>query len=401
MTIERDSAFVCALLVSYLLHSTLLLAVAWGATRRMSSRLDRLAEQVWRAAIGLPILTTLAQHWIGSINAIGATRVGAIDYSPQPLTAALVPAFVWVGGAAIWMFGALIGLGQLYRCHRQLHRQIRHREPLAAWQREKVATLLGSSGIRVTLVNHLAVPCALTREICVPTWLVTRMTPSELRAVIAHEAAHVRRRDALWRPAVSAVVRLFFFQPLNWIAAERLRELSECICDDEAVAATKSAVPLATALETVAARTVRGRGRITLAPAMGAPASLTVRRVGRILADSSRATPPEISGGQQVVALMLAGAAAIAFAPRVSLPAIAFQRYTISAEDPAGRFTLTVERGRVVGATVGGRDLQPRQMRQKGAQLELAENGDAVFSVRLTPAGGISWDPRKPTDSGQ
>src|SRR5437868_4489754 len=107
MTIERDSAFVCALLVTYLLHSTLLLAVASGATRRMSSRLDRLAEQVWRAAIGLPILTTLAQHWIWSINAIGATRVGGIDYSPQPLTAALVPEFLWIGGAAIWMFGAL------------------------------------------------------------------------------------------------------------------------------------------------------------------------------------------------------------------------------------------------------------------------------------------------------
>src|SRR5437763_14280194 len=115
----------------------------------MSSRLDRLAEQVWRAAIGLPILTTLTQHWIGSINAIGAARVGGIDYSPQPLTAALVPAFLWVGGATIWTFGALIGLGQLYRCHRHLHRQVRDREPLAAWQRDKVGTMVGRR-IRVT-----------------------------------------------------------------------------------------------------------------------------------------------------------------------------------------------------------------------------------------------------------
>jgi beta-lactamase regulating signal transducer with metallopeptidase domain len=400
MTVEGNAAFVCAWMATYILHSTLLLGVAWTVTARLQSRFDRLAEQTWRAALGLPIVTSLAQQWIVSTNTVGATTLGAIGYSPQPLRASQVPSAVWIGGTTVWLAGALIGLAQLYLCQRRLHRQVRNRAPLPAVRERQVSNLLDGERIRISVVRDLAIPFALRNEICLPEWLLDRMALAELRAVIAHELAHVKRRDALWRPAISVIPRAFFFQPLNWIAVERLRELSECICDEEAVAATKSPVSLAVALETVASKVVRSRDNLALAPAMGGPVSLTVRRVGRILSNSQSvpAPPLRIAAGQQVGVLLVACIAAILFAPRVSLPAIAFQRYTIDAGDRAGPFTVTIEKGRAVGATIAGQKLDSRQVRQNGAVLELIDNDARVLSLQLTAAGGIRWIPRRPIE---
>ena len=93
--------------------------------------------------------------------------------------------------------------------------------------------------------------------------------------------------------------------------------------------------------------------------------------------------------------MLTAATLAVLFAPRVTLPSLAFLRYTINAEDPAGPFTVTVEKGHVVGATIAGRQLQSRQVRQNGASLELVD-GTNVLSLRMTSEGGIRWNARKP-----
>ena len=395
MFVER-AALVCTWLATYFLHSTLLLGAAWVATRKMGPRLDPLAEQIWRSALALPVVTSLAQQWIALATPLTAAPVGAIGYTPMPLAASMVPDLVWIGGAMIWLIGALLGVGRLFVLRRLLRQRIRGRHPLPLHHERRVSSLLAPDRIRVSLVVDLAIPFAMVDEICLPVWLVDRMTVAELRAVIAHEVAHVRRRDAFWRPAISALASGFFFQPLNWVAVGKLRELSECICDADAVAATRSPVPLAIALETVATRAVRDRTRVVLSPAMGAPVSLTMKRVGRILSDSSprpmRCGKPGVA--RRATALVAVALVAILFAPRVSLPGTTFMRYTINAEDPAGPFTVTVERGRVVAATIGGRQLEPRRVRQKGASLELVDDNARVLSLQMTPGGGIKWNAR-------
>ena len=84
----------------------------------------------------------------------------------------------------------------------------------------------------------------------------------------------------------------------------------------------------------------------------------------------------------------------MALAPGVRIPELAFMRYTISAEDPAGPFSVTLEKGRVIGATLAGRSLSPREVRQRGAELELADGNSTPLSVRLTPQGGLRWSAR-------
>jgi hypothetical protein len=252
---------------------------------------------------------------------------------------------------------------------------------------------IGSKSNRISVVDALSVPLALTNEVCLPRWVAERMEPDEFRAVVAHELAHVKRRDAVWRRAAAIVCRAFFFQPLNWLAAARLRELSECICDEEAIDMTRSTLPLASALERVASRRSHRPAHLVLVPAMDAGQSFIVRRVMRIL---SNTYPSQRHIGRGLRAgLLLVVVVAFLAAPRLSLPEIAFLRYTINAQDPVGRFTLTVDKGRVIGGTVGAHVLQPQEVIQRGTSLRIVDPAAGEFSLHLTPSGGISWSARK------
>jgi TonB family protein len=53
-----------------------------------------------------------------------------------------------------------------------------------------------------------------------------------LRVVIAHELAHVQRMDWLFQMLAQAVCALYWFNPLLWLAANRLHRESELACDD-------------------------------------------------------------------------------------------------------------------------------------------------------------------------
>ena len=72
-------------------------------------------------------------------------------------------------------------------------------------------------------------------------------------------------------------------------------------------------------------------------------------------------------------------------------------RYVISAADPAGRFTLEIERARVVSATLDDVPVDPARLLQAGGTLVI-KGGDRGrdFAVALKPAGGISWPARTP-----
>jgi TonB family protein len=70
-----------------------------------------------------------------------------------------------------------------------------------------------------------------------PHGIMERLTPAELRAVIAHEACHMRRRDNLWASLHMAVQALFWFWPPVWWLGTRLMAERERACDEAVLAA--------------------------------------------------------------------------------------------------------------------------------------------------------------------
>jgi TonB family protein len=55
---------------------------------------------------------------------------------------------------------------------------------------------------------------------------------SQRHAVLTHELAHVKRGDLWTNMAAALATFIFWFHPLAWMLARRLREEQECACDD-------------------------------------------------------------------------------------------------------------------------------------------------------------------------
>jgi TonB family protein len=93
-----------------------------------------------------------------------------------------------------------------------------------------------SPGLDVTLVTTGRNAMPITWGIFAPrialpagaeTWEEDR-----LYVVLCHELAHVRRADWAWQIATEIVKAIYWFHPMVWLAARRLRQEGEIACDD-------------------------------------------------------------------------------------------------------------------------------------------------------------------------
>lgn len=63
---------------------------------------------------------------------------------------------------------------------------------------------------------------------------------SDLRAVLAHELAHIARRDLAWNLVHTMVSSALFFHPFIWLLQRDWRLSQEMACDEIALVTTKS-----------------------------------------------------------------------------------------------------------------------------------------------------------------
>lgn len=77
-------------------------------------------------------------------------------------------------------------------------------------------------------------------RLVIPTFLLARLNRQALRAVLAHELAHVRRRDHVVRWIEWLACSAFWWNPVAWWARRELRAAEEASCDALGAAAIKS-----------------------------------------------------------------------------------------------------------------------------------------------------------------
>jgi HEAT repeat protein/beta-lactamase regulating signal transducer with metallopeptidase domain len=144
--------------------------------------------------------------------------------------------------------------------------------------------------IRVTTNSLCPVPLALAgRHIVLPARFFEELDPEQQRAALAHELAHVARRDPLWLIAIEIFERAMFFQPLNALARARLCDSAEFLCDEWAVQQTASPLALARCLSAVASWCSPADELPAGVSAMARSDSAMIRRVTRILSEPAQA----------------------------------------------------------------------------------------------------------------
>lgn len=106
---------------------------------------------------------------------------------------------------------------------------------------------------RLTTSPYLDGPIVIRgEEICLPEKALASMNDEQLEAMIAHELAHIVRRDYFWTILLLIIDTLFFFQPLHRLVRKELHASSELLCDAWAARTTGNAVALAACLVEVA-----------------------------------------------------------------------------------------------------------------------------------------------------
>jgi len=90
--------------------------------------------------------------------------------------------------------------------------------------------------IRVSEIISVPALVGLRRPvILLPVHFVTIASDEELRMVLAHEMAHLRRRDLAWAWLGVALRSIFFFHPLAWLAWRESQIADEAACDELAL----------------------------------------------------------------------------------------------------------------------------------------------------------------------
>jgi beta-lactamase regulating signal transducer with metallopeptidase domain len=188
--------------------------------------------------------------------------------------------------------------------------------------------------------------------ILLPVGLATGLSPSQIRAILIHELAHIRRYDYLVNLLASVVETLLFYHPAVWYVAARVRAERENCCDDMAVAMGAERFSYAESLVRVAQRSLEARSgglRPTLNLGATSGRSQLRGRISRLLGVSQQTSR---LGRAWPVALVVLALLAVS-AMLLSAPAEAGDQLADSsspASQPAG--TQPAGSGRVQGPDV-------------------------------------------------
>lgn len=301
---------VIAWLLTYLLHGTFLLGLAWLVSKPLARWSVSAEETVWKLALVGALFTAslqLAAGWVPVSGRWGLADLTppAIHESARPVAMAEEPApparLFWSSAPApvlgLWVLGACLLLAGYGRSHVLLRRRLKNRPLIVGGTlHAQLRALAREAGftkeVRLTCSSRVPVPLALGviwSEICVPTRALAGLTDEQQEGMLAHELAHLARRDPLWLVVSHVLTCVFFFQPLNWVARRRLREISEVLSDEWAVCHTGRPLSLAGCLVEVAGWSAMRRSLPV--PGMADRPSHLARRIRRLLDERSPEKP--------------------------------------------------------------------------------------------------------------
>ena len=252
-----------------------------------------------------------------------------------------------------WLLGLVVLSGRLAGGLLHASRLRRTGRALGPEWQQRLAALAARAGLRrpVALLEsaRVAGPLVLGHlrpAILLPLGAVAGLPPSLLEALLAHELAHVLRRDYLLNLGLAVAEVLFFYHPAVWFMAGCLRAERENCCDDQAAALCGGdRLRVARALAELAELTAAPAApRLALAATGGGRGQLLARVRRLVLAPPAAATRRErlLAGALALLAVLslstgvglAARPAPVAFAQTVPAPADTARRALVAPPVP-------------------------------------------------------------------
>jgi len=279
--------------VAGVVFKTSLVVVAAGlfslALRRQSAAFSHV---LWTAALALCVLMPLA------VLLLPAHEVIALSSAPTlPLPRAR--GRQWEGAVvALWLVGTSLVLLRHLVATIGLARWRRNASPLTSprWSATLAHIGFDHRRLRVLESQQIASPCTwgVMRPVLLLPTSGDAWPESARHAALMHELAHIERRDALSILVARLACALYWYNPLVWIAAERIRSLQERACDDAVLRAGATPSDYAQFLLDVAAHT-SGVARLARASiGMTHGSSLRARIVAILDPQATRSRPRRI-----------------------------------------------------------------------------------------------------------
>ena len=259
-----DSAAASAVL-THLLQSTVFAAVAWLLALALRGYPARVRFWVWMSAslkflVPFALLTALGARWARPrpqpVHTVFYMVLEQFDrpfakgtpIAPSPaISPHSMPASLWIATAiaAIWLCGCLVMLLQWTRQWLSARRMVKNALPVADGPELGALRSAEATAIRIVVTSKAVEPgiFGVMRPVLLwPAGLSERLDHAQIRAIVAHELEHVRRRDNLSSAIHSLVEALFWFHPAVYWMRSKMSEERELACDESVVA--QSAQPL-------------------------------------------------------------------------------------------------------------------------------------------------------------
>jgi beta-lactamase regulating signal transducer with metallopeptidase domain len=249
---------------------TLVLAATALLSRVLVRRSAAVRHQVWAVGIAatlmLPVIAKVAPQWTIAIlparsasSTVAQVRTTMNEPAPMPVNIAddvAAPDTALIQETArresrlsvfsivstLWMLGVALVLGRFAFGTARIWWIKRHAYHDVSWAPlahqlaaaigvERRVTFLGGSEDAMPMAWGLWHPHVLLPGEA-DDWPATRQ-----QVVLLHELAHIKRRDCLTQLMAHLACAVYWFNPLVWLAAHRLRAERERACDDLVLAA--------------------------------------------------------------------------------------------------------------------------------------------------------------------
>jgi beta-lactamase regulating signal transducer with metallopeptidase domain len=309
------AAFVSERLLYVAVAGTVLAVAVWFLTRLFPKRDSRTDFAIWFSTLVATAFLPLLRLNAGGSGTVGASSSALIEVSA---------AWAWyIFG--VWAVIALTGLARVVLATFQVRKLRREAtaidmHSLSADLRTLIEDFQRSRPVSVLVSERLEVPTAIgfsKPAIILPAWLLESTPAEEVKYILLHELAHLRRRDDWTNLAQKVLKALLFFLPSAWWIERRLSLDREMACDEAVLAHSGTPRGYAECLAHVAEKSFLRRQLALAQAAVGRVRQLTARVA--VILDPNRPQSTQLWKPAIPAVIVLAGLCALpaSFAPEL------------------------------------------------------------------------------------